>query len=1801
MLHLDSRSQANYRRYLETAQKHLNMSRIKISKPERLPREGVTDTDLNTWKNELLNYLNQDDDFELFMSSGRYAQWEAAEIIPKRLTEHKAPDTEADLQKRRKQLNNYLTIIAGVCYKDHYMTIIEQSTSLQWIWDELKNVYQITHVGKDFLNIVDIKFDPDSMTATSVYNAYRAKIMENLKPKHTVLHWKNNMCLSNNETLTPTFEDHILLSVIQLIDNRLPSKVREIYGPRMDKHKFLMDFKQDILCNVPKMIEDLNLQDAQVNSISLQQATIAQMHVNQRQHRRPKPQLKRGNNSKFCRLCHLARRPRNQVLSHEIGDINCPSLSQRDKSSLQQKLGMIATISHEEPSLRDLAAQHGYEIETSDEEEATASHQVCTKPIISYINPVPSQILTMYQKEKIVHIDIDSGSWVSCVRLEYANKMNWQIYPNDQLAKLADDKTTLRSQGEIHETLTRNNWSVLLSAIVIKDLHTDIIGGNNFLKDNNIQQNISNRNFTINNKYVVPETNRSVSLPQHLDAITIKSNINAVLLPDQVFSVEVPYINGQTLIVEPRLENNNKSWPIPQMCTVKDGKIHVNNGQSPVFLSKHHLINLRNTTAKDIQSKPNMQYKYTAMNNERPLENHINNITINFKEMTHDQTNILKQTMENFSHVFDKNLSEGYNHSSGTHLCNLNWAGEQRPISRKIACPNYNTQLNVLLQEVCDELTDQKVLGIPQQDQITIQHVSPCFLRKKQSAKNKAISDLTKSDVRLVVNTTELSKHLKNIPTKTTKPQEVYAALANWNFIIKTDLHQGFFQNHLHPKAFQWCAIQSPFGGIRYFKRSIQGLIGQTEEQDELLAKVLSNELKQSKCVKIADDIFVGGKTMQEAIDNWTDVLKKMSDNNLKLSPNKTVVFPTEVDVLSWKWKQGGYLSPSPHRKLALQKIKHEDIKTIKDLRSYLGLYKTFIDCTPNLTSTLDPLDQLTGSKESSDAITWTPQLITAFNIARDKTRSMIDLYLPRPDDQLIITCDGARSTPAVGMVLKAKTPAGIVKTVRYMSVKLKPHMIRWIPCEIEACALGTSIESFYDFIKQSNLPVIICPDSKAVVDAAKKLEKGNFSLSPRIQTFLNNLSKIKYDIQHISGKSGHNKGSDYQSRNSASCSSEICQICDFVSNTSETIIDVKLNTLKYTDDSNPNMPFLNRKAWKDIQEKDYACKQAIIALTTGQQPSKKAGKTHNTIRKYVSKATIAKDGLLVVKASIPMTTKTQEKIVIPDNFIEAIITQLHIKFQHPTKTQQNQLFNRYFYGVSSNKTIENIYDTCQICQSTKKLPTELYKHQTTTFAMHPGTHFGIDVMKRAKQKILVARDQFSSFVTAVFIVNETKNTLRDAIISVTDPIRSKGQVTIRTDNATAFKSLFNSDEQLQKLNITIELSDPNNKNGNACVDRAISEIIDELNTIVRAEIPITQADLSQALMSVNTKLRRKGKLSASEIIFARDQMSNKNLDIQDKEIQATQLEVRSRANERHNSKVNIPQQHIKPGDLVQRKEKSKKHHVKDTYLVTSMDKNTVSAKKILSAGKQFLRQQNYTFPNDKIWHIQTSTMDNFKITTQKTKKKGYAKEIQSWSPIKESVTDSESETEPESYQNFHHNIATNADNIEQNLTEISLAPQLSTTGCEISTQKSKPKEVWSTDKPPNYRPYRAAAQKAKERIMEHENLRSPSTHDNEAPISAETTRARILSDDSFNIEEPQVEWDDYEDSPSFMEKAFYNFEDYPEEVEYGRVYDFSNLPPLPLNVVSPPDVKKNYHSTPKKKTKKTNVVSKLKKRLYKQ
>ena len=129
-------------------------------------------------------------------------------------------------------------------------------------------------------------------------------------------------------------------------------------------------------------------------------------------------------------------------------------------------------------------------------------------------------------------------------------------------------------------------------------------------------------------------------------------------------------------------------------------------------------------------------------------------------------------------------------------------------------------------------------------------------------------------------------------------------------------------------------------GGGAKILASGQGLLGQSEEFN-LLKKVLKEELQEGIYCQIIDDVYVGGQTQGETANNYICILHKLALANLKVSASKTFIFPEQADILSWVWKQGGKLEPSPHRRNALANTNIDYIKKVKDMHSWLGLYKT--------------------------------------------------------------------------------------------------------------------------------------------------------------------------------------------------------------------------------------------------------------------------------------------------------------------------------------------------------------------------------------------------------------------------------------------------------------------------------------------------------------------------------------------------------------------------------------------------------------------------------------------------------------------------------------------------------------------------------------------------------------------------------------------------------------------------------------------------------------------------------------------
>ena len=121
--------------------------------------------------------------------------------------------------------------------------------------------------------------------------------------------------------------------------------------------------------------------------------------------------------------------------------------------------------------------------------------------------------------------------------------------------------------------------------------------------------------------------------------------------------------------------------------------------------------------------------------------------------------------------------------------------------------------------------------------------------------------------------------------------------------------------------------------------RSGQGLLGQSEELDELIAKIIGDDIKEGRAVKIQDDMIIGGATQLEAAENYIWILEKLYLTNLKAEPHKTVIFPKSADISGWIWQRGGFISVSPHQRSSLLNTKEEDIKTVRDMRSFIGLY----------------------------------------------------------------------------------------------------------------------------------------------------------------------------------------------------------------------------------------------------------------------------------------------------------------------------------------------------------------------------------------------------------------------------------------------------------------------------------------------------------------------------------------------------------------------------------------------------------------------------------------------------------------------------------------------------------------------------------------------------------------------------------------------------------------------------------------------------------------------------------------------
>ena len=361
--------------------------------------------------------------------------------------------------------------------------------------------------------------------------------------------------------------------------------------------------------------------------------------------------------------------------------------------------------------------------------------------------------------------------------------------------------------------------------------------------------------------------------------------------------------------------------------------------------------------------------------------------------------------------------------------------------------------------------------------------------------------------------------------------------------------------------------------------------------------------------------------------------------------------------------------------------------------------------------------------------------------------------------------------------------------------------------------------------------------------------------------------------------------------------------------------------------------------------------------MKSGQNPPKTDKVFDMTeIRSYVSNCKYDSNNKILVKEEvIPFDNEMRKRIVVPVWFIKHLLVQIHFDQNCPEVSQMKKIFTRYFFGFRANNMFQEVYDECSRCQARKQFPKELEQFTSITNPSNPGEIFVSDVIKRARQLIFISRDSFSDFVTTSLINSEKAEDLKEGIIATTIAVRKPSEITVRVDNAPGFIALVRSeDKDLGDLKIKLDISNHNNKNGLAIVDKAIQEFEKELKTMSPEGKEITSSQLAQATLILNTRIRNRS-LSSREILFSRDQFSGTNLDLKDEELKNSKM-LKKINNHQYSEKSKCPKM-IKPldakakkGDAVYLKDDGGKHTLREKYVVLEADNDTVKIAKLLHA-----------------------------------------------------------------------------------------------------------------------------------------------------------------------------------------------------------------------------------------------------------
>lgn len=442
----------------------------------RAPRQwSLTKTEnvnsFESWRQNLVYTLSLDQQFAPFLVEG--VQWgKKTKDAPLRgFTDDAATvaeDARRTAQQKVTMLELMLGQIANYCPVISRNAIVRNSTSTSQIWQTIRLHYGFKSTGGHFVDFADIQLEPDERPE-DLYQRLVAFIDDNLiKQGSGITHHDEEV--NEDEELSPTLENMIVLTWLRLLHKDLPKLVKQRYGTEL-RSRTLASIKPEISQAIDTLLDEVRAsEDARI---------MRAVTYNFPPHRDPslhkKPQYVQHTTkhiptqrpTKVCPLCQEGRRV---DIHHYLSE--CPYLPEADRKFILRARRISKVLDQceaEEPG-----------------DEQYVDEETLPRPTALRVQVRQSPYLDTCYGSRAIRITLDSGATCNMVRAATAYALGVPIHKSSQSAHQADGSSPLIVVGETQLTVTRDDREFLLDALVVENLDVEVLAGTPFMECNDV-------------------------------------------------------------------------------------------------------------------------------------------------------------------------------------------------------------------------------------------------------------------------------------------------------------------------------------------------------------------------------------------------------------------------------------------------------------------------------------------------------------------------------------------------------------------------------------------------------------------------------------------------------------------------------------------------------------------------------------------------------------------------------------------------------------------------------------------------------------------------------------------------------------------------------------------------------------------------------------------------------------------------------------------------------------------------------------------------------------------------------------------------------------------------------------------------------------------------------------------------------------------------------------------------------------------------------------------------------------------